>query len=109
MLDATFSAMVIDDLWASGVPDLVAIHDSWLVPDHPQALDKLSAAIRDAGRPWLESLGPVYDDILGYLRGTTYEGWFHDIRAKRHRRVSAGNNWPMFLASPAPLARPPQI
>lgn len=104
MLDGAFSAIVIDGLRIAGVPDMVAIHDSWLVPDDPQALATLDGEIRDAGRPWLESLGPVYDDVLAGLTEKD-QGWFYDIRAKWQERVAAGD-WPKFLAKKSSLTRP---
>jgi hypothetical protein len=65
MLDAAYAGHVILRLRELGVRDVVAINDCFLVAS--DALPLLDTALTDAGAPWFESLGPVYDLFLDYL------------------------------------------
>jgi hypothetical protein len=112
-LDAYFNALVVEGLHAAGIEQLVAIHDSWLLPDHvadyiePEMYgdkgselsgeDLLSYIIEDAGQAWLEGLAPVYDWFVTALTGSPYEDLATGARDRWRRRV-AEQRWPRFAA-----------
>ena len=106
MLDAYFSSLVIEGLLKRGVRDVVGIHDNWLVPALTEAgsggrvfpgVQVLEAAIQGAGRAWLEGLGSVYKEFIGYLGDTDDGRWFQQLEADWRARV-ARQDWPTFAA-----------
>lgn len=68
MLDAYYSALVMENLAKLEVKTFVGIHDCWLVPE--EQLSLLVDAMTLAAKTWYQGLGPLYDDLLNYLRGT---------------------------------------
>lgn len=106
MLDAYFSSLVIEGLLKRGVRDVLGIHDNWLVPALTEAgsggrvfpgVQVLEAAIQGAGRAWLEGLGSVYKEFIGYLGDTDDGRWFQQLEADWRARV-ARQDWPTFAA-----------
>ncbi|HKW90894.1 MAG TPA: hypothetical protein VJX92_03280 [Methylomirabilota bacterium] len=95
LLDAAFAGFVVEELHKHVVTNVVSVHDSWLVAAEAEA--RLVEAIKAAGEPWLRSLGPVYDDLIGYLTGTPFEQQSRQWKATWTRRVAEGR-WPRFLA-----------
>src|SRR5262249_28162643 len=83
MLDAYFSSLVIEGLRKAGVPNVIALHDAWRVPNtFPDApyleLDSigqtaisgpavLERVIEEVGKEWLLGLEDIYDRLIGYL------------------------------------------
>jgi len=112
MLDAHFSSLVMQHLAKRGVRDFVGIHDAWLIPLFTTAAAKvalltgathpvhfLEGAIQNAAATWYRSLGPVYDQLLDYLQGTTFEAGIQGAKAKWKERLQTG--WRPFFASAA--------
>jgi hypothetical protein len=94
MLDSAFAGFVIRRLNELGVRDVVSIHDAFLVAEEAEPL--LRRAVKDASRPWLECLGPVYDDLTRYLgQDVTYGDWVRRLRQQWADRV-ARHDWPEF-------------
>jgi hypothetical protein len=60
-LDSMFCGLVLEEMRRLGVPNIVAIHDAWLVP--ADAVARLMAAVKAASRLWFEKLGDVYADL----------------------------------------------
>jgi hypothetical protein len=109
-LDAYFSSLVLEQLQAQGVRDVVALHDAWLVPatvavgdpDRPEAArdgrQELGRAIAAAGEPWLRGLDGVYDWLVAQLGDDpTFGEFVHGVRTRWRDRVDA-KKWPGFLA-----------
>jgi hypothetical protein len=101
MLDAYFSSLVIEQLLKRGVRDVVGIHDCWLVPAFIEAgvpgEQALEGAIQAAGRVWLEGLGSVYKEFVGYLGDNDDGLWFQQLEGDWRARV-ARRDWPTFAA-----------
>jgi hypothetical protein len=100
-LDAAFAGFVVEALRARGVRDVVSVHDCWMVAADAEA--ELLEAIREAGEPWLRSLGPVYNALRRAIGndpafGPRVRSW----EAQWRRRVAA-KRWPTFLVSKAKL------
>ncbi len=107
MLDAFLSSLVVKNLADVGVTNIVELHDAWLVPETvtvalgdktfiDEGADVLEDIITEAGRPWLEGLGPVYDRLIYYLGNNPEYGEFvHGIKDKWEERVKA-QRWPRF-------------
>jgi hypothetical protein len=93
MLDSLFAGIVVENLNALGVHNVVSIHDSWLIPEDAQPA--LRKAVDAAGEPWLRALQPVYDDLVRYLGSTKYGDWTREKRDIWKRRVKA-KKWPIF-------------
>jgi len=88
-LDACYSALVMEGLRDAGVRDFVALHDSWLAPVE-------FAAIRSqAARAWFQGLGPVYDRLIHYLRGTKFQPDALDWKTQWRQRLR-DQAWPDF-------------
>jgi hypothetical protein len=100
-LDSTFSALVIEELHAHGIRDIVAIHDAWLISS--DALPALYDAVEVAGGAWLRRLGPVYDALVDALKGhAKYRRWAERLRARWQFRVDR-RDWPHFRVEPLRL------
>jgi len=113
LLDALFNALVVQALERAGVVDFIALHDCWLVPAvvtqdeaengvgredwHSQKV--LLAAIEQAGRAWLERLGPMYAGLVDALRGTEFEPWMRRLQTEWEQRVRE-EKWPDFRVEP---------
>jgi hypothetical protein len=113
LLDALFNALVVQALERAGVVDFIALHDCWLVPEvitqyeaengvgredwHSQEV--LRAAIEQAGRAWLERLGPIYAGLVDALQGTEFEPWMRRLQAEWEQRVR-DEKWPDFRVEP---------
>jgi hypothetical protein len=112
MLDAFFSSLVLEGLYAAHVPNVIALHDAWQVPDtysgHPEPDSPGQAAIsgsavlerviEEVGKEWLLGLEDIYDRLIGYLgNDLTFGPFVHGIKARWRERVVAGR-WPCFLA-----------
>ncbi len=97
VLDAAFMSFVVEALNARGVTDIVSIHDCWLVA--AEAEPELLEAVEAAGEPWLRSLGPVYEALIGYLTGTKHEARVREWKRTWERRVALGNDWPRLKVS----------
>ena len=78
--------LVIEGLLERGVGNVVGINDAWQVPVLYAAEEggplvsgeqTLADAIHGAGQPWLEGLGSVYKEFIGYLGDTDDGRWFH--------------------------------
>jgi len=100
MLDALFAGLVVEKLTERGIRDVVSVHDAWMVA--ADAEPALLEAFDAAGEPWLRSLGPVYDDLSRYLKGTNYASWIQECKAKWKCRV-AEKRWPRFRATATSL------
>jgi hypothetical protein len=90
-----FASLVVDELAEGGVTDVITIHDAFLVAAEQEGA--LVAALERAGRAWLLKLKPVYEDIAGYLAGSSYEDWWSQCRVRWQERVD-GHKWPNFKA-----------
>jgi hypothetical protein len=70
-----------------------------LVPQGSE--DVLRQALRDAAIEWYRGLGPVFDRLEHYLKGSKYEGFIARARDKwETRRAEAEadpTRWPEFL------------
>jgi len=110
-LDAYFNALVLAYLSKVGIKQVIAIHDSWLLPDFVEAHtdtsaeffdisgeDVLERAIENVGQEWLEGIGGVYDWFVGALTGSPAENLATGAR-DRWRQRSAEQRWPKFTAS----------
>jgi hypothetical protein len=111
-IDAFFNALVLEDLHAKGVANVVAVHDSWFIPDFHHQYDPddyeasfpadtaafLESCITRAGRPWLEGIGSVYGWFVDATRGTPYRRFARELRRVWYKRV-AEERWPNFTAS----------
>jgi hypothetical protein len=103
MLDAMFAGLVIEQLHARGLRDVVSIHDSWMVAS--DALPVLVEAVEAVGEPWLRALGPVYDALEGYLGGHPEHGpRVKEWRTRWERRVAKAD-WPVFKVDAPTLMR----
>jgi hypothetical protein len=112
MLDAYFSALVLDELESRGVRELVAVHDCWYLPEavltddgHFSGFGReiLAESLNAAAKPWLKGLGPVYDRITFYLRSHPDFGpMLRTARAKWEDRVRR-QDWPRFAAKASAL------
>jgi hypothetical protein len=135
MMDAYFSALVLEYLAGRGVTEIIAVHDGWFVPesvetdlydDDGEALSGaqvLSHAITHVGAEWLSGVGRIpdpdkplryfttvppdetrpglaviYDWFVDSLKGSPYQDFALEIRARWRERVSACR-WPNFTAS----------
>jgi len=109
MLDAYFSSLVLKNLQAARVTNVVALHDAWLVPETLPVRGEATAvlagnsvlkrAIEDAGEPWLIGLHGIYDQLVSDLGDDPTFGQFvHDIGESWRKRVAAGDRWPKFLS-----------
>jgi hypothetical protein len=109
MLDAFYSALVMEELSGRGVHDFVAVHDSWFVPPGfitptPEGRplqsggEALAEALGVASGRWLQGLGPVYDRLC-HLLGPhpDYGPMIRKARAKWEDRVRR-EDWPDFMA-----------
>jgi len=93
MLDALFASLVIEELESWGV-QVISIHDAWIVP--ADAADALAKAVKAAGKPWLEKLWVVYDDMARYLPERTKHGrWVRQLKTQWGKRMARGD-WPRF-------------
>jgi hypothetical protein len=110
-LDAYFNALVLAYLSKVGIEQIVAIHDSWFLPDvveaHTDASaeffeisgeDVLERAIEDVGQEWLEGIAGVYDWFVGALTGSPGENLASGARDRWRQRI-AEQRWPSFTAS----------
>jgi hypothetical protein len=108
-LDAFFNALVLEDLHWEGETNVVAIHDSWLVPlvylvpesgytQHRLGSELVARCIEYAGRPWLEGIGSVYGWFVDATLGTPYRRFARELRRAWCKRV-AEKRWPKFTAS----------
>jgi hypothetical protein len=100
VLDSMFASLVVDELAKDSVTDVITIHDAFLVAAEQE--DALVAALERAGRAWLLRLKPVYEDVAGYLAGSSYEDWWSQCRVRWQERVD-GHKWPNFMAIPQVL------
>jgi hypothetical protein len=118
MLDAYFASLVIEQLAARGVRDFVSIHDGWLVPEHVRDQNQpgywrsgiavLEECLLEAGREWLQGLGPVYERLGHYLgRDPTYgeavKAWEARWQARVEEARVDARRWPVFAAKPIEL------
>lgn len=111
MLDSLFSSLVMEALVADGVTNFAGVHDCWYVPQtiyHTDGRESedghvvVNRAIKDAGKPWLLALGPVYQWLLDNVGGEQIE----EAHRKWLARVERGNQgdqsaWPHFFAVPS--------
>ena len=114
----------MEDLYASDVDHVVAVHDGWFVPetvDDGDGAELLEDVIAFFGWEWLSGhtprlstpdsyrfnvppdvtrpgLGAIYDQFVTALAGSPNEDFALDIRARWRERVAAGR-WPRFTAS----------
>jgi hypothetical protein len=104
LLDAFFSALVVQALERKGVADIVALHDCWLISvemktpedvDDPPHEYVLQSVLEGAGRTWLERLGHLYTGLVDALRGTEFEPWMRRLQAQWDQRVRE-EKWPDF-------------
>jgi hypothetical protein len=100
-LDAAFAGFVVESLHAKGIRDVVSVHDCWMVAADAEPI--LLEAIREAGEPWLRSLGPVYDALWRAIGddpvfGPRVRRW----KDQWKQRVTDWG-WPRFLVSRAKL------
>jgi hypothetical protein len=100
MIDAHFSSLVMEQLARQRVP-FVALHDCWYVPEVTYPLDKqgrtisprpgpevLAEALDCAAKEWLPKLGPIYDGLITYLRGTEFETFARRIKKQWASRTA---------------------
>jgi hypothetical protein len=100
-LDSAFNGFVVLKLREAGVRDIVAINDCWFVPE--SRLIDLHTAVRDAGKPWLESLSRVYDALLAHpVKPKKDVKWMNECKANWDKRVKA-KQWPVFRTSQVTL------
>jgi hypothetical protein len=105
-LDAAFAGHVIEGLAHAGIRDIVSIHDCWMVPTAHAAM--LAQVISKAGRPWLESLSPLYTMLQRYLKNTAHEDFANRIHARWVARLAQIDNDPVsFVVKPANLTDRP--
>ena len=105
-LDAFFNALVLEGLHAEGETNVVAIHDSWFVPQlhvigpgrYVAGQELAAGCIEKAGRAWLEGIGSVYGWFVDATLGTPYRRFAREIRRAWYRRI-ADQRWPKFTAS----------
>jgi hypothetical protein len=113
-LDAYFNALVLSHLRWECLDNVVANHDSWIVPVFHLYVDRpggclgkelLDEALEQAGRDWLclktsfsPGIGGVYDWLVGTLTGSPYEDLATSARDRWRQRV-AEQRWPRFTAS----------
>jgi hypothetical protein len=110
-LDAYFNALVLEGLHAEGETNVIAVHDSWFVPEiHPEIhLDRhrdqftsgaelVEYCIEQAGKEWLEGIGSVYGWFMDATRGTPYRRFARELRRAWCKRVTE-RRWPKFTAS----------
>jgi len=105
-LDAYFNALVLEGLHGEGETNVVAIHDSWFVPEICVNVDGdcvagsalVASCIERAGRTWLEGIGTVYGWFVDATLGTPYRRFARQIRRAWYRRI-ADQRWPTFTAS----------
>jgi hypothetical protein len=100
VLDAFFSGLVIQELNDHGFVDVVAMHDSWFVPETSRegklGGPALETAIWAVARAWLEGLRSVYDQLAYYLgNDPTFGGFVREITSRWAKRVQEGL-WPNF-------------
>jgi hypothetical protein len=92
------------------IEQVVAIHDSWLLPDFVEAYGSkseffeisgnniLEQAIEDVGLEWLSGIGGVYDWFISALAGSPCLDLATNARDGWRQRV-ASRRWPTFTAS----------
>jgi hypothetical protein len=105
-LDSAFSGHVVEALHKVGVQNIVALFDCWLVAESD--LGKLTQAVKDAGKPWLESLGSIYDALLSYtVKPKKDMQWMEGLALNWLKRVRASERgeipWPTFPTKPVVL------
>jgi hypothetical protein len=113
-LDAYFNALVLGYLGWECLDNVVAIHDSWIVPVYHFYVDQpggclgselLGRALQDASRDWLcektplsPGIGVVYEWFVSALTGSPYEDLATGARDRWRQRVTE-QRWPRFTAS----------
>jgi hypothetical protein len=96
MLEAYYSALVMQKLSDAGCTTFVGIHDCWLVPRSQIALLKL--AMEHAAREWYLGIGCVYEDLSHYLASNPkYQAIVREAWIKWEHRNRAGY-FPQFFA-----------
>jgi hypothetical protein len=99
--DAAFNGFVMMNLIIADVP-VIAINDAWLTA--ASQAHRLDQAVRDAGEPWMRSLGPIYDALLKYPVDAKERRWMRDLKRRWAKRLDAGA-WPVFRTKPVTLVK----
>jgi hypothetical protein len=113
-LDGYFNALVLTYLSEQCLDNVVAVHDSWIIPvfhlyvDRPggcSGSELLGRALEDASLDWLSAktslspgIGVVYEWFVSALTGSPYEDLATGARDRWRRRV-AEQRWPRFMAN----------
>ncbi len=105
MLDAYYSSLVMKKLADSGVTNFVGIHDCWLVPEvlivngeMCVGHEVLYKVMVEAAGEWYVGVGPIYKDLLRYLkRDKKFGNFIRNAQQKWEYRVNNGYK-PLFLA-----------
>ena len=79
----------MEGLRDAGVRDFVALHDSWLAPVECSAIRSKAACA------WFKGLAPVYDRLIYYLGGTSFEPDAMRWKAQWRQGVQQ-RDWPEF-------------
>jgi hypothetical protein len=76
-MDSMFSGMAIERLHARGVVDIVALFDSWVVPERflQQNKNLFEEVLAEAAIEWMQSLGLVYDALLQHDVTAAHDAW----------------------------------
>jgi hypothetical protein len=114
-LDAYFNALVLAYLGWECLHNVVAIHDSWIIPAFHLYVDRpggclgselLGRALDAASRDWLcaktplsPGIGVVYEWFVSALTGSPYEDLATSARDRWRQRVDDWHRWPKFTAS----------
>jgi len=108
MCDAFFASLVLKNLDAAGVTDVIGLHDAWRVPETLPAVNGagvrdgsavLKQAIEDAGQPWLVGLRGIYDQFVADLGDDpTFGLLVTDMWKTWRKRVETRDDWPKFLS-----------
>jgi hypothetical protein len=95
-MDSMFSGMVIERLHARGVVDIVALFDSWLIPErYLQRNENLfDEVLGEAAIEWMQSLGLVYDALLQH--DVPDRAWMLEQKVAWERRAWRAENAPTF-------------
>jgi len=104
---------MLTDLRWECLDNVVAIHDSWIVPSFHIYVDRpggclgselLDKALYHASLDWLEAppaspgIGTIYDWFVTVLAGSPYEDFATNARDRWRQRLAA-RRWPRFTAS----------
>jgi hypothetical protein len=112
-LDAFYASLVVEQLAAWGIKDVVSVYDGWYVPVWVKTeagivdgVPVLLRALNTVAEPWLRGLGGIYDLLDEHLGtdqtqlddGQTYTDWVRLLRRWWERRVVT-RRWPTFAVA----------